>query len=30
MALFTVDSNNTFGQTVEEAGKYNVVIASSS
>lgn len=30
MALFTVDSSNTFGQSVEEAGKYNVVIASSS
>ncbi|MHA3850861.1 DUF669 domain-containing protein [Lactiplantibacillus plantarum] len=30
MALFTVDSSNTFGQTVEEAGKYNVAIASSS
>lgn len=30
MSLFTVDSNNILGQAVEEAGTYNVVVASSS
>jgi len=30
MALFTADSKNVFGQTVEEAGTYNVVVAPSS
>lgn len=30
MALFTVDSNNVFGQSVEEAGVYNVAISPSS
>lgn len=30
MALFTADSKNVFGQTVEEAGVYNVVVAPSS
>lgn len=30
MSLFTVDSNNVFGQSVEEAGVYNVAISPSS
>lgn len=30
MVLFTADSKNVFGQTVEEAGTYNVVVAPSS
>ena len=30
MALFTVDSNNTFGKSVQEAGRYNVKVLDSS
>jgi hypothetical protein len=30
MALFTVDPNNVFGKTVDEAGTYNVKVADSS
>ncbi|MBZ1529787.1 DUF669 domain-containing protein [Leuconostoc mesenteroides] len=30
MALFTVDSNNTFGKSVQEAGTYNVKVLGSS
>lgn len=30
MALFTVDSNNTFGKSVQEAGYYNVKVLDSS
>lgn len=30
MALFTVDSNNTFGKSVQESGSYNVVVLDTS